>query len=423
MFKKTFIVWSLVMNGILPAAAETINLSIKKEIPIVESSEIKDGGAPTVATPPPVSSAVSTQTLMQQFTLKGFNEAITKALTEMDKGPGNGLEEFWENVKLRGFDTQKEIAYLASAFSKMSFSSLPVVEEHTDAMAFNYEIDTKKLKNIYYENVKSQINYASKIIFIDPEITIDETMNWEDLGVAKKENFTDVIVDSWAKWAQEKFQGFERVVILKNPMTKMPEDLNAESVTLKWNSNIKKIEVFHERKVGLFEVDAQYVLVNTKLNQNLVAFDFPTQKKEFSLLKEKELSSNLASLVYNLLNSQTLKIQTALELNKAQSSLNVSDFSVSGDHGLVEITQITNLLNAKYKAYALDAELKQYSRSLSKIAIKSMADQENLNKVFSLESEKLKINDHKYLRFDAPTSTFFIEEETSSSNNKEKSSI
>lgn len=423
MLKKIFIVALLGINGILPVSAETINLSIKKEMTTIASPGAADApgapsgtSAPTEKTPQPPTTEKS-QTLMEQFTLLGFHEAITKALTLQGNGAGNGLEEFWDNIKAKALVPKDEIALLAPLFEKMSFESLLASDESTDAMAFNYEINARKVKNLFYENVKNYINYSAKTIFLSPDITIDETMNWEDLGVSKKENFTDVIVDSWAKWAKEKFSDFENVVVLNAPMTKTPQDLNNESVTLKWNSNIKKIEVFHERKAALFEVDAQYILVNTKSNQTLAAFDFPTQKREFSILKEKDLSSNLASLVYNLLNSQALKIQSALELNKSQSTLSTSEFSINGASGLSEVAMITSLLNAKYKAYAVEAELKQYSSSLSKITIRSTADQENLIKVFTIDNGQLKLNENKKIRFEASSSTFFIEEENHSANN------
>lgn len=348
-------------------------------------------------------------TMMNQFTLLGYKEAVNKAFVELGFDQDRAINVFWERLEASGNPADKIISLIAPVFNKTSFLKLENIEDpENDKMDFKYEIDKKKLKKLFSNHVKEYVIYSDKNIYIIPEITIDETMQWSDVGVSKSQVFTDVIVDSWVKWAAEKFPGFDNVVVINQDFKQIPEDMNSESVTIKWTSHIKKAEVFHERQSALFDVSAQYVVNNIKSAQNLTAFDFPHQKNEYSILKDKELSSNLASLIFNLLNSQSAKIATALEFNKASSTLHMNDFIVKGDHGFYDITLLTNALNAKYKDYAVVSELKAYSNHESIITIRSTASRDSLDKMFSTDSGKVDLNEQKILTFDSIDRAFAI---------------
>jgi len=375
------------------------------------------------------------------FLLNGMRQAVTGELVKNELNP----EAFWKKIEEKNFSDADEINFFRPYFNRFNVvmdkaetavatpatevkpldpadpSALllknktntpkvvaaPVVD-HFQRATFSYEFDAVKIKSLFVETLTDLPDVSAKTFYIIPDINISNDMNWMDVGVAKQENFSGVIVDSWKKWAAAQFKNFPNVVVLEKDFTEKSDKFNSESVTLKWNSMIKKSEVFQDRKSARFEVSAQFVLVNTKSNQSLLAFDFPLQKREVGISNTKDLSSNLASLVFNLLNSQTVKINSALELNRASSTLSIVDIKVTGKHGLFDITQINSMLAERFKEFGLSSEMKSYSMDASAISIKSTMNEEALYAILSKDGGKFALNEQKILLFSPETKAFAI---------------
>ena len=381
------------------SAEEKIEISVKKSDTIQDSR----GGLPATKEGP------------FSFLLNGMRQAIT---AELSKNELNS-EIFWKKIEDKKISDADEINLFRPYFNRFNIvmdksdaNSQKVVEapgtEQFLKATFSYEFDAEKIKKFFLETMADAHDEKNKTIYIIPDINITQDMNWMDLGVSKQENFSGVIIDSWKKWAQTQFKSFTDVVVLEKDFLEKSDQLNTESVTLKWNSTIKKAEVFQDRKSARFEVSAQFVLVNTRSNQSLLAFDFPLQKKEVSITSPKDLSSVLASLVFNLLNSQTVKINSALELNRASSTLSIVDVKLTGKHGLFDITQINSMLSERFKEFALTSEMKSYSMDSSVISIKSTLNQQALYSLFMKDGGKYIFNEQKILLFSPETKVFAI---------------
>ncbi len=397
---KLMTVLFLLLNlSIASSAEEKIQISIKKSDTIQDSR----GGLPATTEGP------------FSFLLNGMRQAIT---AELGKNEIKS-EIFWKKIEDKKFSDADEINFFRPYFNRFNIvmdksneNPQYVVEgavaENFQKATFSYEFDAEKIKKFFLETLAEVHDEKNKTFYIIPAISISQEMSWTDLGVSKQENFSGVIVDSWKKWAQSQFKNFTEVVVLEKDLLEKSDKINSESVTLKWNSSIKKAEVFQDRKSARFEVSAQFVLVNTRSNQTLLAFDFPLQKKEVSLTSPKDLSSNLASLIFNLLNSQTLKINSALELNRATSTLSIVDIKLTGKHGLFDITQINSMLTERFKEFALTSEMKSYSMDSSVISIKSTLNQEALYALFVKDGGKYIFNEQKLLLFSPETKVFAI---------------
>lgn len=353
------------------------------------------------------------------FALKGIRQAITAELVKKDLDS----EVFWNKIEEKKLSDKEEIDLFKPFFSVYNMAMLgspiapvnpavptapPAAADPFQRASFVYDLDQTKIKDFFDEVLLEMPDVSIKTFYILPGIELAEEMNWIDVGVAKEENFSGVIIDSWKKWAATQFKNFPNIVVLKKDFLARPEKLNPESVTLKWNSTIKKGEVFQDRKSAQFELVAQYVLVNTKTNQSFLAYDFPTQKREVLIANPKDLSSTLASLVFNMLNSQTSKINSSLELNRASSTLNIVDVKVTGKHGLFDITQINSFLAERFKEVGLTTELKSYSSDASVISIKSTLTTEALYAAFLKDGGKLPLNEQKILLFSPESKTFAI---------------
>jgi hypothetical protein len=273
---------------------------------------------------------------------------------------------------------------------------------------FAYDLDAEKFSKFYADTMSDAPDVSVKTFYIIPDINIAPEMNWFDVGVTRKENFSGVIIDSWKKWASAHFKNFTNVVVLEKDFATKPANMNAESVTLKWNSFLKKGEVFQDRKSAKYDLTAQYVLVNTKSNHSLVAFDFPTQKRELAIFNPKDLSSNLASLIYNLLNSQTAKISSALEQNLATGASSSVEIKVIGKLGLFDISQVNSFLNEHFKDISMSSEMKSYGSDGTTITLKSTLSPDDLYARFAKEGGKFPFNEQKILLFSSENKTFAI---------------
>lgn len=372
------------------------------------------------------------------FLLNGMRQAVTAELVkhELDS------DVFWKKIEEKNLSSADEINFFRPYFNRFNVvmdkptataivpaEAQPVVKDPADPgllqvpapavklappqdqyqrATFSYEFDPVKIKSLFVEILTDLPDVSIKTFYIIPDISISQDMTWMDVGVTKKENFSGVIIDSWKKWAESQFKNFANVVVLDKDLTEKPAKMNPESVTLKWTSAIKKSEVFQDRKSARYEVSAQYVLVNTKTNLSLQAFDFPLQKREVGIANPKDLSSNLASLIYNLLNSQMVKLTSSLELNRASSTLSIIDIKVTGKHGLYDITQINTFLTDRFKEYALTSEMKSYSADSSLISIKSTMSEEALYAALGKDGGKLPLNEQKILLFSPENKTFAI---------------
>lgn len=345
-----------------------------------------------------------TPNFMSVIELNGYRQALTKAL--VDKSLDSEL--FWQKIEEKKMTDVEERDFLKPLFiNPVLLTGKPGPEELYLKSVFKYTLDQAKFNGLISEYLSNLPDVSLKTFYILPEISIDKDMLWSDVGVTKKENFVDVIVESWKKWAATQFKGFANIVVLEKDFVTIPENLNSESVTLKWTSQIKKSEVFQDRKSARFEMTAQYVIVGTKSKRVLLGFDFPTQKREVGISVPKDLSSNLASLVYNLLNSQTTKINGALETPRL-GGLTAVEIKVVGKHGLLDITQINSFLTERFKDVGLTSELKSYSSESSVISIKSNVTSESLYALFAKEGGKLPLNEQKILLFSPIEHTFAI---------------
>lgn len=345
------------------------------------------------------------------FVLNGLRRAITKDLVEKNLDQ----ELFWSKVEEKKLDIKAEIFFFNPLFSESSVFVQPVklaaageTEDTIRRASFKYVINPVATKVLYGQILSLLPDVALKAFYIYADISLATDLSWSDVGVSKKENFSGVILESWKSWAKENFKNYENIVILEKDFEEKSEGMNPESVILKWKSEIKRQSLNSERKTARFEVSGQYVLLNIKSGNSLVAFDFPTQKRDISVADPKALSSNLASLTFNLLNSQTAKVNTGLEINRSSGTYETLVVKVTGKHGLSDIIKFNGILKEKYKDIQLSSELKTFAAEGSTITVKSTAPSARLFELLGADGGKFPLNEQKILLFTASPPTFAI---------------
>jgi hypothetical protein len=354
------------------------------------------------------------------FMVNGMRQALTRSVISQNLDQ----EVFWKNIEAKNLVVKDEIALFKPLFITSDLlvneaaPAAPVASASSTAPAkasdifkrasFQFELNPELTKKFINQMMSNLPDVSLKTFYIVGEISLHPDLSWTDVGVVRKENFSGVILESWKKWVLENFKSYENIVILEKDFDQKFENMNSESVILKWNSQLRRSTFNSARKTAKFEVSAQYLLVNAKTNETLVAFDFPLQKRDVNVGDSKELSSTLASLVYNLLNSQTAKISAGLETNKNTGSLTSLEMTVTGQYGLSDIYLMNNVLREKFKEIQLSLSLKTYSSGSSIITLKSTATPERLYQFLALENGKFPLSEQKLLVFDPAAKSFAI---------------
>lgn len=399
---------------------KTFVLSFLFLLASVANAEIKKLEQEVFAKKSEVTAEISSSDLLM---LNGIQLILTSELENLKLDS----KLFWEKLEQKKYSSSDELKELKPLFTDLLVSEFvagptaapagasstsgatgekPAVEvDDKITGSLKAELDLDKLKNFYDQLINNLEATKIKTFYILSDIGLSGgTMTWEDLGVSKAENFIGVIVDSWTKLAQKEFKSFEAVMPLEKDFSKKPDYMNSKSVTLKWNSTFKKTGVDEQKKTAFYELTAQYVLVNTKSGSVLTSFDFPIQKREFNTQNTKALSSSLASLVYNLLLSQTSKIQGVLE---SQGSVERSrvELKLLGA-GLSDIYSLNSLLQEKLKEFKAQASMKSYSSGEATILLDAEASVDQILDKLSTNGGKFPLNEQKILLFNRADKSF-----------------
>jgi len=355
------------------------------------------------------------------LTLNGIRLTLTSELENLKLDS----KLFWEKLDQKKYSAADELKELKNVFNDLSVAEFvsgpqtaqapaqdqppgdkPTVEaDEKISGSLKADLDLEKLKNFYDQLINNLEATKIKTFYILADIGLSgSTMSWEDLGVSKAENFSGVIVDSWIKLMQKDFKTFEAVVPLEKDFSKKPDYMNSRSVTLKWNSTFKKTGVDDQKKTAFYELTAQYVLVNSKSGTVLLSFDFPVQKRELNTQNKKALSSSLASLVYNLLLSQSSKIQGVIE---SQGSVERSrvELKLLGA-GLSDVYSLNSLLQEKLKDFKASASMKSYSSGEATIQLDAEASVDQILDKLSMDGGKFPLNEQKILLFNRADKSF-----------------
>lgn len=344
------------------------------------------------------------------LTINGLRQAITSELEDQKLDS----KLYWEKLDQKKMSAVEELQFLKPFFENVvvSEASPPdakeVLKEEKLRGSLKADLNIEKLKTSYIEVTTNLAETKLKTFYILASIDIDPNMSWEDLGVAKAENFSGVVIDSWKKLIEKEFKGFEKVVVLDKDFPTKPDYMNSKSVTLKWNSTFRKVFSSAEKKTASYELSAQYVLVSSKSGDVITSFDFPLQKRGLDVQDKKALSSSLASLVYNLLLSQTNKLSSLLEVEAKAGEQSHLDIKIITKTSLSEIFAINTFLQEKFKDIKLVSQMQSYSADGAILSIRAEGSIDKILDSLSLEGGKYPLNEQKILLFNRTDKSFAI---------------
>ncbi len=338
--------------------------------------------------------------------LNGFRQAITAEVLELNLDS----QLFWEKLDQLKMPSKDESLYLNAFFQNISMKQAPTEEASLLLKGvMKADIDIEKLKRSYAEITTDLGSMRKKTFYLLANIELDSTISWSEVTGSSETGFIGAIKDSWKKLVTTSFKSYENVEFIDKDFLVKPDYMNSKSVTLKWKSTLKKVATNNDRHVADFELQAQYILVKSKTNDILLSFDYPIQKRQFDFSDKKKLSSNLASMIYSLLLSQSTKINTLLENYSKDSEQVEISIKFLTKTGLSELNQINALLVDRFKDMKLSSQIKTYSPSEGpELVIRAEGDENKILDRLSLDGGIFPLNEQKVLYFNRLDKSFAI---------------
>ncbi|MFA6237628.1 MAG: hypothetical protein WC635_09910 [Bacteriovorax sp.] len=336
----------------------------------------------------------------QELMLNGFQQTVTLILGEQKLDSGL----YWSKLEKKKMTRKEEFLFLKNLFTNETISRPASEDAKITSLtgSFQANVDTEKLKQNYEEVVFDLGETRAKTFYLLATLELDRSLSWSDLGISGEEGFNSVILESWKKHFEKNLKGFEKIVVLEKDFPVRPDYMNPKSVTLKWKSRLKKVSD------ESYELNAQYVLQKTKSQDVVTALDFPEQNRKLKSDNKKVISSALASMTYNLLYSQTTKLQSVLDADASALAASEVELKIMAGPGLTDAYQIISVLEETFKPIKLTAQLKSYAIDGSTIKIRAEGSADNILDNLAIGGGKFPFNEQKVLHFNRADKTFAI---------------
>lgn len=220
-------------------------------------------------------------------------------------------------------------------------------------------------------------------LYFDLDLSLSKDLTVQEIGVSDLSSITNAVIDAWKKWAQKDLPQFKNVEDFKALNFKEAEQ-NPKNYVVEFKAHLKKLPRASITGRLDLEVSAQYVVVRLSDRKILSSFDFPNIQRTLETKVQKELSSKVASLVFNLLNAKTADLNQVLasQFTNDTSTMLEHKFAIRGAQSLLEINKLNTLLrniNAKPTVLCkLETQIKSFSTDNALIALESLCSELNM---------------------------------------------
>ncbi len=352
-----------------------------------------------------------------QVTHNGFLDVISKEFTNM----GLNKEVFWKkyndkfkasfepvekalsekyNIEQKPTPAQRqkynEVLRIKKLKAKRKFGSLAriiqsfVVKRYTRSqqdpnaryMKLEATVNRNLLRTIYYDYIRGKRSSAYGSLFLGIKYNLKNT-DYSDLGVAKVDDFTETVNNSWLAWFNKnKPDNIANIEILsedkqnrlndyfKLPYEKMISDIPdvfINSLYMKVEITIEKVVANQNLKEYKYNFSGGGYVLDLQANNILMSMNFNNEQKKYNKIKYEDLSTILANHVHRIpiVGFQKLKnkIKTIPPINSIQR-VSLFDFSNMNDVDLFLQT-----IKGRGIKYSLDARLESIGTNRAELVV------------------------------------------------------
>lgn len=246
-------------------------------------------------------------------------------------------------------------------------ANAPIVESSSEVTIDPRLLAVKNLETLYF----------------DLEITLSKDLSVQEIGVSDLTSISGAVIDAWKKWAQKYLLQFKNVEDF-NALNFKEAEQNSKNHTIVFKAHLKKLPRASITGRLDLEVSAQYVVIRLSDRKILTSFDFPNLQRTLDTKVQKELSSKVASLIFNLLNAKTSELNLVLSAQFGNETNEKKDhlFAIKSAQSLLEINKLNNSLrNLNLKATVLckfESQIKSFSTETAAISLESNCSELNM---------------------------------------------
>ncbi len=226
----------------------------------------------------------------------------------------------------------------------------------------------------------------SETLFFDLDINLLSDTQKEDLGVSDLKNITESVVDAWKSWAKKDFSDFKNFENYKGEIDFKSALQHPKNVLILFKANIRRLKrVGVQEKIDI-EISAEYIVVQLSNKKILGSFDYPYVHRSFENTDNKNLSSQVASLFYNLLVAKSSDVSSQIKsMFLLPSEAKDYEFSVLKGKNLIELNrlsvQLGNWAQKNKTLCAFTNKITSFSLNEAKIVLNSSCNEVNLIEV------------------------------------------
>jgi hypothetical protein len=359
-----------------------------------------------------------------QLKINGFEQAIKQKL----EAEGFSKKLFDEKVLEKNFSTEKYYEFLKSFFVKEEL----IFVAGTDAKAgsglprkaiFSGTINDSDFKEKFIDLTENMGLHKNKNFYIELNLDLLGGLSWTDFGISNESSMNSSISNFWKDYYLEHFKDFKNIIsvdeLVKPILKNRYSNFSSDSVLQKVNVSVKKISENKSSKKITLLIEGNFILLGIKENSVLVSFDFIPVKKELSLKNQKELSSTIGTLIFNMIKYQTKSIDTSLSFKKTKLE---NTFLLKGQELFSDIYSAQRVLEEYFSKDSIKVSIKKINLVQTDLIISGPLTNEVVVEKLKSLGEKPISNDpkeQKVLIFDAANNSFAITQKDKIILNKE----
>lgn len=319
-------------------------------------------------------------------------------------------EAFQKSLRIKRLTAKSSFMNLRSciqsySIKKMSRSSQMANSRFIEILA---KVNKVSLGKIYVNLTREGENRSLKSLYVTVDYNINN-MIWPDTGVEMKKDFIDVINNSWKNFLEKNLEGLVGEVIFTTDdaelelkrFSQIPVDVSqsvgeqnparlstsfSNSAWLKLKVNLTKLKEDELLMNREFDIENSFILQDLSSNGIIHYNDMVNTKFSHKFDNPQELSSQLATRIYNMPLPKLRELKTKLENTPAnQNEMTVLLKNVSN---IQEVFSFNNFLQGQGVSFQIQPSIDRLESSEIRIGVRFLgAKEEFLSFLSKLNNE------------------------------------
>ena len=242
-------------------------------------------------------------------------------------------------------------------------------------------VNRRKLHHTYLSFTETKVKKTFEQLFISPRFNISN-IQWSEFGMRSQHNFTETVTDHWKNWFKTHMGNkFQTVTIAhENQRESVTNYLSSDSRSF-WLTVSVSIEQVHKDtffNIKSFLINTNYLFIDLKTKMPILYGENKEKLKHIEFQNTEDLSSQLATLVYQEPVSLFDKIQSSIE------SLSIKrdrmEIVVKNAPTILDVLKLSDFISHEGIIHGVQAIVSYYDTSKSLITLSYTNNKEDIIK-------------------------------------------